>query len=73
MQMKIFAKYHQNTPEAFYEQAETWQYAKVNGEPVLPYFITMDFNRCNGLEEFVMINPMTPVNSNNLNGYNKRW
>lgn len=66
MQMKIFAKYHQNTPEAFYEQAETWQYAMVGGEPVLPYFITMNFERCNGMEEFVMINPMTPFNSNNL-------
>ncbi|CAG1021427.1 partial hypothetical protein, partial [Methylococcales bacterium] len=66
MQMKIFAKYHQNTPEAFYEQAETWQYASVGGEPVLPYFITMNFERCNGMEEFVMVNPMTPVNSNNL-------
>lgn len=66
MQMKVFAKYHQNTPEAFYEQAETWQYAMVGGEPVLPYFITMNFERCNGLEEFVMINPMTPINSNNL-------
>lgn len=66
MQMKIFAKYHQNTPEAFYEQAETWQYAMVSGEPVLPYFITMNFERCNSTEEFVMINPMTPVNSNNL-------
>lgn len=66
MQMKIYAKYHQNTPEAFYEQAETWQYASVDGEPVLPYFITMNFGRCNGSEEFAMINPMTPVNSNNL-------
>lgn len=66
MQMKIFAKYHQGTPEAFYEQAETWQYAMVGGEPVLPYFITMNFERCNGTEEFVMINPMTPINSNNL-------
>jgi len=66
MQMKIFAKYHQNTPQAFYEQAETWQYAMVDGEPVLPYFITMNFLRCNGMEEFVMINPMTPFNSNNL-------
>ena len=66
MQMKIYAKYHQTAPEAFYEQAETWQYASVNGEPVLPYFITMNFDRCNGMEEFAMINPMTPVNSNNL-------
>ena len=66
MQMKIFAKYHQNTPELFYEQAETWEYATAYGESVMPYFITMDFERCNEHEEFVMINPMTPVNRNNL-------
>jgi len=66
MQMKIFAKYHQNTPEQFYEQAETWQYATVEGDTVRPYFITMDFDRCNDREEFVMINPMTPVHRDNL-------
>jgi uncharacterized membrane protein (UPF0182 family) len=66
MQMKIYAKYHQNSPELFYEQAETWQYATVDGQAVLPYFITMDFDRCNDLEEFVMINPMTPVHRHNL-------
>lgn len=66
MQMKIYAKYHQNTPELFYEQAETWQYATVDGQSVLPYFITMDFNRCNDTEEFVMINPMTPIRRDNL-------
>ncbi len=66
MQMKIYAKYHQNSPELFYEQAETWQYATVDGQSVLPYFITMDFDRCNDLEEFVMINPMTPVHRDNL-------
>ncbi len=66
LQMKIFAKYHQTTPELFYEQAETWQFATVNEKPVLPYFITMDFNHCNEREEFVMINPMTPVHRDNL-------
>ena len=66
MQMKIYAKYHQNSPELFYEQAETWQYASVDGQAVLPYFITMDFDRCNDLEEFVMVNPMTPVHRDNL-------
>lgn len=66
MQMKVYAKYHQKTPELFYEQAETWQFASVNKKPVLPYFITMDFNNCNDREEFVMINPMTPVHRDNL-------
>lgn len=66
MQMKIYAKYHQSSPPLFYEQAETWQYATVDGQAVLPYFITMDFERCNDLEEFVMINPMTPIHRDNL-------
>lgn len=66
LQMKMYAKYHQNTPELFYEQAETWQAALVDGAEVLPYFITMDLDHCNDQEEFVMINPMTPVHRDNL-------
>ncbi len=66
LQMKVFAKYHQKSPELFYEQAETWQFANVEDKPVLPYYITMDFGNCNDKEEFVMINPMTPINRDNL-------
>ncbi|MCX7102406.1 MAG: UPF0182 family protein [Methylobacter sp.] len=66
LQMKVYAKYHQQSPELFYEQAETWAQANVRGEPVLPYYQTMDFGNCNDNEEFVLINPMTPVNRNNL-------
>jgi uncharacterized membrane protein (UPF0182 family) len=66
MQMKVYAKYHQNSPELFYEQGETWQFANVRGTPVMPYYQTMDFGNCNDKEEFVMINPMTPINRSNL-------
>ncbi|WP_411727615.1 UPF0182 family protein [Methyloglobulus sp.] len=66
LQMKVFAKYHQQSPEAFYEQGETWQFATVRDKPVMPYYQTMDFGNCNNREEFVMINPMTPVNRDNL-------
>ena len=66
LQMKVFAKYHQQSPELFYEQAETWQFANVRDQPVRPYYQTMDFGNCNSKEEFVMINPMTPVNRDNL-------
>lgn len=66
MQMKVFAKYHQQSPELFYEQAETWQFANVREKPVMPYYQTMDFGNCNNTEEFVLINPMTPVNRDNL-------
>ncbi|ESS71640.1 hypothetical protein UPF0182 [Methyloglobulus morosus KoM1] len=66
LQMKVFAKYHQKTPEAFYEQGETWQFATVRDNPVMPYYQTMDFGNCNDQEEFVLINPMTPINRDNL-------
>ncbi|MDD5462411.1 MAG: UPF0182 family protein [Methylococcales bacterium] len=66
MQMKVYAKYHQRNPALFYEQAETWQFANVRNQPVLPYYQTMDFGNCDNREEFVMINPMTPVNRDNL-------
>ncbi len=66
LQMKVYAKYHQDKPELFYEQAETWDQAIVRDEPVLPYYQTMDFGHCNDKEEFVLINPMTPVNRGNL-------
>jgi uncharacterized membrane protein (UPF0182 family) len=66
LQMKVYAKYHQQSPELFYEQAETWQFANVRDQPVLPYYQTMDFGNCKDTEEFVLINPMTPVNRTNL-------
>jgi uncharacterized protein len=66
LQMKVFARYHQQTPEAFFEQGETWQFATVRDSPVMPYYQTMDFGNCGDKEEFVLINPMTPVNRDNL-------
>jgi uncharacterized protein len=66
VQMEVFGKYHQQTPEAFYEQGETWQFASVRDQPVMPYYQTMDFGNCNDKEEFVLINPMTPINRDNL-------
>jgi uncharacterized membrane protein (UPF0182 family) len=66
LQMKVYAKYHQRDPALFYEQAETWAQANVRGQTVRPYYQTMDFGNCNDTEEFVMIDPMTPVNRTNL-------
>jgi uncharacterized membrane protein (UPF0182 family) len=66
LQMQIYARYHQTSPELFYEQAETWAPANVHSKPVVPYYQTMDFGNCNETEEFDLINAMTPVNRNNL-------
>ncbi|MGZ8223877.1 MAG: UPF0182 family protein [Methylobacter sp.] len=65
-QMKVYAKYHQQSPELFYEQAETWQFANVRDKPVLPHYQTMDLGNCADKEEFVLLTPMTPINRGNL-------
>jgi len=66
-QMKIYARYHQREPELFFEQAETWDFARVNDAKVDPYYLTT------ALEDYesdkpglVLIEPMTPVGRSNL-------
>jgi uncharacterized membrane protein (UPF0182 family) len=66
IQMQMYAKYHQRQPALFFQQGETWQAAQANNEAVKPYFVTLDFGNCNDREEFVLLNPMTPVNRGNL-------
>ena len=66
MQMKVYARYHQTLPALFYEQAETWQFARTRKHIIRPYFLTMDFGHCHDREEFVMIDPMTPIHQDNL-------
>jgi uncharacterized membrane protein (UPF0182 family) len=66
LQMSVYAKYHQTQPELFYQQSETLAFSTVGDEQVQPYYITTAFNRCKGQEEFVLVNPMTPVNRDNL-------
>jgi hypothetical protein len=66
LQMKVYAKYHQRDPALFYQQAETWNFAEVRDQEVRPYYQTVDLGNCGGKEEFVMINPMTPINNQNL-------
>lgn len=66
-QMKIYARYHQSEPELFYEQAETWDFARVNDAIVKPYYLTTAME---GFESerhnFVLLNPMTPIGRSNL-------
>lgn len=66
LQMKVYAKYHQTDPALFYQQAETWDFAHVRDKEVKPYYQTINLGHCGGEEEFVMINPMTPINNPNL-------
>ncbi|MGZ8245504.1 UPF0182 family protein [Methylomagnum sp.] len=66
-QMKIYSRYHQTTPELFYEQAETWDFPRVNDAVVRPFFFTTALEGYrDDQQSFVLINPMTPVGRSNL-------
>ncbi|MDD5034099.1 MAG: UPF0182 family protein [Methylococcaceae bacterium] len=66
LQMNIYAKYHQTDPALFYQQAETWDFAKVEDKPVRPYYITMIMDGAEEMQNFILLNPMTPIGRNNL-------
>ena len=66
-QMKIYARYHQQEPELFYEQAETWEFARVNDAIVKPYYLTTALEGFQSdTHNFVLLDPMTPVGRSNL-------
>ena len=66
VQMSIYAKYHQTDPALFYQQSETWDFAKVADKPVKPYYLTTLLEGASELQPFVLLNPMTPIGRNNL-------
>ncbi len=68
LQMEIFAKYHQREPELFYQQADTWEFAKVKDVPKLPYYLTVKLVEKSHphLQPFVQISPLTPIGRDNL-------
>lgn len=66
VQMRIFARYNQKTPELFYQQAETLDFAKIQDQIVKPYYLTTYLEGCDTLNDFVLLNPMTPVGRSNL-------
>jgi uncharacterized membrane protein (UPF0182 family) len=66
-QMSIYARYHQTDPALFFQQAETWDFAKVGDAVMKPfYFTTYLLEGLREPENFVLINPMTPIGRSNL-------
>lgn len=65
-QMKIYAKYHQTQPELFYQQAETWDFSRVESSIVKPYYLTTEIEGFDELNKFILVEPMTPIRRDNL-------
>lgn len=63
IQMRIYAKYHQTDPERFYNQEDTWQFARVyhGNQPseINPYYVTLNLLNPDQ-HEFLLLCPMSP-------------
>lgn len=71
LQMTVYARYHQTSPDVYYQQSEAMNYPQVNGEKVLPYFLTIapvgGISRADpDLYRFLLISPLTLIGRDNL-------
>jgi uncharacterized membrane protein (UPF0182 family) len=68
-QMAIYAKYHQTDPEVFYQQEDTWNFAKtykgMEASEIKPYYLTLDLIKP-GRFDFLLLLPMSPSGRDNL-------
>lgn len=72
IQAKMYAIYHMQDPQVFYNKEDLWEVAKEtyisNVQPVLPYYVII---RLPGekKEEFIQMIPFTPTKKNNMIGW----
>ena len=66
IKMGIYAKYHQTDPALFYQQAETWDFSKVNDKVIRPYYFTTYLEGLKAGDSFILLCPMTPIGRSNL-------
>lgn len=65
-QMSIFSRYHQQDPEVFYREEDTWEFAKRQEDTFLaPFYMTLNLLDPQK-PEFMLLSPMSPVNRDNL-------
>jgi uncharacterized membrane protein (UPF0182 family) len=70
-QLAIYARYHQQEPEVFYQQSDLLQVAKLNSDSPDSYYLTLDLLESAGAkpigtEKFVAMSPLSPVGRENL-------
>lgn len=69
IQMTIYAKYQQQDPEVFYQQEDTWDFAKTYQDEgisrIKPYYLTLDLIDPPRFD-FLLLVPMSPKGRDNL-------
>lgn len=69
IQMRMYAVYHQEDPETYYQSEDKLQFAEFTHQDTLiemrPYYITLDLIEP-GKREFLLLTPLLPINRDNL-------
>jgi uncharacterized membrane protein (UPF0182 family) len=69
IQMRMYAKYHQEDPEIYYQSEDLMQFAELPHQDTLikmrPYYVTLDLIDP-GKRDFLLLTPLLPVNRDNL-------
>lgn len=69
IQAQVYCSYHMQDPVVFYNREDLWSIPEENygGRiiPMEPYYVTMKLPGMEG-EEFILMQPFTPVNKNNM-------
>jgi len=69
VQMALYAKYHMTDPEVFYQQEDTWEFARTyqgnEAVSITPYYLTLDLIDPARFD-FILLLPMSPKGRDNL-------
>ena len=71
LQMQIYARYHQNTAEIFYQQSDRLEFSRIADKVFQPYYLTIDPLDINPeskseQQKFVLLNMLSPIERDNL-------
>jgi uncharacterized membrane protein (UPF0182 family) len=72
VQTQVYAEYHMNSPQVFYNKEDIWQIPLIGGsegeKPMVPYYNIMKLPQ-GEKEEFILMLPFTPGRKNNLSAW----
>jgi len=68
IQAFIYATYHMNKPQAFYNKEDQWEIPQIDNKMMEPYYTIMKLPR-NKTEEYILMLPFTPSGKSNLSAW----
>ncbi len=67
VQAQVYATYHMNDPQVFYNKEDLWRVARrEDGSSMAPYYTVMKLAGVGEKEEFILMLPFTPARKENM-------